>query len=101
LTKNRMLSESAAPADRARRARRRVAAQETRDFHDIGEGQQRALLSALQVRVNTSNARCFEDMAVREERTPLAIWIEMCRILGVNRCTIPECVWGPGFVGSA
>lgn len=96
-----MLSDSPALAARARGARGRVAGQATRDFHDISEGQQRALLSALLVRVNTSNARCFEDMAVREERTPLAIWIEMCRILGVNRCTIPECVWGPGFVGSA
>ncbi len=99
-----MLSDSLAPAARARGARGGVAAEQsksTRDFHDISEGQQRALLSALLVRVNTSNARCFEDMAVREERTPLAIWIEMCRVVGVNRCTIPECVWGPGFVGSA
>jgi hypothetical protein len=71
------------------------------DFDKISLGLQQALLKGLLRRVTAAKQSSFEDLATLEKRTPLDIWIEVCRANGIERCTIPEYVWGSEFVGGA
>jgi hypothetical protein len=71
------------------------------DFYKINSDLQQALLEGLLRRLLAAKQSSFEDLAALERCTPLDIWIEVCRANGIERCTIPEYVWGSEFVGGA
>jgi hypothetical protein len=67
-----------------------------KDFYEIEDWKQCELLIELIELIGSNDVRSLEELSEREGKTPQAIWANICKARGIERCTIPERVLTAG-----